>query len=345
MRHPKLAYYEKGILLVLIMGILLISCIVALFFLVLSYCALTPLDILLMSCLLAVMIPGIIIAIILLMLRPYRSFKKLCSEFIQGHIYQKLIDRSRLYFPLLHDVLERFDNLVSRERAIELSTRQAELLALQNQINPHFLYNTLDAIRGDALCLGVDNIADITEALSTYFHYTITNAGTLVFLTDELENVENYFMIQQYRFGDKLKMTIDIPDSPEMLLMQCPKLMLQPIVENSIIHGLETKKGVGTVNISILLTDRNVLINVSDDGVGIEENELDAINNRLRYISLIHQTEEGGSHHGLALINVCRRIKLLFGEQYGIQVYSIRNMGTDVRITLPYIKKRISHEI
>jgi two-component system sensor histidine kinase YesM len=289
------------------------------------------------------MITGLCFAYNRLVLRPYRFYNKLFAQFIEGRIYQELIDKSSAFSPLFQGVVARFDKMINKEKAIEMSTKHAELLALQNQINPHFLYNTLDAIRGDALCLGMETIADIAEALSTYFHYTISRTERLVFLTDELENIENYFKIQQYRFGDKLKMTIDIQDSTDVSLMQCPKLMLQPIVENSIIHGLESKTNGGTIKISVFLTDRNVLISVSDDGIGIEANKLDAINKRLEYVSM-SSPSEGSGMQSIALNNVCRRIKLLFGEKYGIQVFSIQNMGTDVRITLPFIKKKVSHE-
>lgn len=97
--------------------------------------------------------------------------------------------------------MQKLDSILDKKNIIELSTKHAELLALQNQINPHFLHNTLEAIRGDALCEGIDSIADTTEALSTFFRYTITDTGNLVSVEDELENVENYFKkIQQYRF-------------------------------------------------------------------------------------------------------------------------------------------------
>ena len=108
---------------------------------------------------------------------------------------------------------------------MQVPCTKAELKALQAQINPHFLYNTLEAIRGDALCEGIDSIADTTEALSTFFRYTITDTGNLVSVEDELENVENYFKIQQYRFGDKLDMRVNFPDDYARIL-ECKLLNL-----------------------------------------------------------------------------------------------------------------------
>ncbi len=103
--------------------------------------------------------------------------------------------------------------------------KQAEYLALQNQINPHFLYNTLEAIRADALIAGVDQIADTTEALATFFRYTITDVDRLVTLSDELENVEDYFTIQKFRFGDRMNLELELNDE-ELLSARMPRLVL-----------------------------------------------------------------------------------------------------------------------
>lgn len=272
-------------------------------------------------------------------LTPYLEFKSLFHRFVEGQIYNELLDKSVNLFPGIGNVFLRFDELVDRNKTIEVSTKQAELLALQNQINPHFLYNTLDAIRGDALDAGMDNIADITEALSTYFRYTITETSTLVTLMDELENVDNYFTIQQYRFGERLKIQIDIPEEDAgVLQLQCPKLMLQPIVENAIFHGLEKRSEGGTIKVKIERTDNRVIIHVRDDGVGIDEETLTSINRKLEHVSVGYIKEPQKGRGGIALNNVCRRIKLLFGEEYGIHIYSFKEVGTHVCITLPIIR-------
>ncbi|MGF7012495.1 sensor histidine kinase YesM [Lachnospiraceae bacterium PF1-22] len=217
---------------------------------------------------------------------------------------------------------------------ILLFNKQAELLALQNQINPHFLYNTLDAIRGDALKVGAHNIADITEALSIYFRYTISEIRSLVPLMEELDNVNNYLKIQQYRFGEKVQ-TETITSSDQVLGFMCPKLMLQPIVENAIFHGIEKQVGGGRITINIEEISNKLRIVVNDNGVGISEQRLKELNNCL---------ETGGDEisrrgHGIALINVNKRIKLLFGEQYGIWVFSVEHIGTCVKVELPLIRE------
>lgn len=276
------------------------------------------------------------------LLKRVEYYKNLCDRFSEGKIYQEFIDHIGSLFPELSAAVERLDGLLERQNVIQLSTKQAEFLALQNQINPHFLYNTLEAIRGDALSAGMDNIADITEALSVFFRYTITETSSLVTIRDELENVENYFKIQQYRFGEKLSIDIQICDDEENILqMQCPKLSLQPVIENAIFHGLERKRDKGRLSLLLELVDEDLHICISDNGVGIEEKKLAELNERLERVSVGYIVEDGeGKKGGIALKNVCRRIKLLFGERYGIRVDSIEGIGTKVTLVLPILYKK-----
>ena len=266
-----------------------------------------------------------------------RRYSHLTRRFRDGEIYQDYIRGIDGLFPYLKEDIDRLDALIDRQDIMQLSTKQAEFLALQNQINPHFLYNTLDSIRGDALAAGAQSIADITEALSTFFRYTITETRNLVTIGEELENVHNYFVIQQYRFGDKLTMDVDIKDNrDEILRMQCPKLFLQPIIENAIFHGLERRKDDGLLTISIEQADEDLHVDISDNGAGIPAEQLIALNKSLSRVSVGAIMEEpNGKKGGIALKNVCRRIKLLFGERYGIHISRIVGIGTKVEVVLP----------
>ena len=211
--------------------------------------------------------------------------------------------------------------------------KQAELDALQSQINPHFLYNTLDSIRGQALAEGAEDIADMAEALSTFFRYSISNRNNVVTLDEELENAQNYFMIQQFRFNNRF--SLQIPPFPRELGVSCtlPKLTLQPILENAILHGMEGKIGPGTITIRVVSTDNRTIITISDDGTGMSEETLLRLQTRLSGSAPAPLTRTKGG--GIALPNADRRIKLLFGEEYGIRVMSTLGLGTDVEITLP----------
>ncbi len=270
---------------------------------------------------------------------PYRRLRHIQRMFVSEQIYDELLHHDIFLSPEDEKMIGHFNHLLGKQDVIEMSKKQAEYLALQNQINPHFLYNTLEAIRGDALSEGALGIAQTTEALSTFFRYTITETGNLVTIEDELENVDNYFTIQQYRFGDRLKMEVIIADDDESLkLCQIPKLTLQPIIENAIYHGLENKAEGGKVTVRLETTEKRVLINISDNGVGIESEQVSMINHRLEKVALSYIRDEKKRRGGIALRNVAQRIKLLFGEEYGIQLYSILGMGTEVRINLPKLR-------
>ncbi len=275
-----------------------------------------------------------------LVIIPYQHNKKLYLLFLKGKIYEELFENDISLTKHASLVMQKFHQLLNKQDAINLSKKQAEYLALQNQINPHFLYNTLEAIRGDAIYAGVMSIAETTEALSSFFRYTITEVKTLVTLEDELENAGNYFRIQQYRFDDKIKMVINYPENENeenIRLLRLPKLTLQPIIENAVFHGLEGKAAGGCITIQIETTNKNLLIKISDNGLGIPEQRLNQLNESLDMAAIPTMHEETRSKGGIALRNVSQRIKLLFGEDYGIHIYSIPGYGTDVAITLPKI--------
>lgn len=135
-------------------------------------------------------------------------------------------------------------------------------------------------------------------------------------------------------------MRVNFPDDYARILeCKLPKLTLQPVVENAIFHGLEAKAEGGVIIISLEMTEKKLLINIHDDGIGIDEEELIKINQRLE-ITSGPLTEEKRKRGGIALPNVSRRIKLLFGDEYGIHIYSIPNLGTEVRISVPIITNR-----
>lgn len=274
--------------------------------------------------------------------KPYNETSKALSLFSEGLILQGIFDLRHPLSPEMNQATLRFKEMLDMKELINISKKQAEYLALQNQINPHFLYNTLEGIRSEALCAGMDGVADMTEALATYFRYTISNVDNLVSLEDELSNIENYYRIQQYRFGDRLSVSVEYSDEDEqeVSMLRLPKLTLQPIIENSIYHGIERKIGKGNLRIKIGTTLERLIIIISDDGLGMEEEQLRALNKRLREISLAGVAPEINKKGGIAIMNVNNRIKLLFGEEYGIHIYSTSNVGTDVTITLPKVKEQ-----
>ncbi|MFA9462813.1 MAG: sensor histidine kinase [Velocimicrobium sp.] len=275
-----------------------------------------------------------------LAIKPYRESNKIFQLFSEGYTIKGVFE---LRYPMSKEeekMLAHFKEMLDTKELINVSKKQAEYLALQNQINPHFLYNTLEGIRSEALCAGIEGVAKMSEALSLFFRYTISNVENLVTLEDELKNVENYCIIQQFRFEDRLRVIVelDAENEQELLIAKMPKLMLQPIVENSIYHGLEEKLGQGIVKIRVRTTAERLTITISDNGLGIPEDTVDKLNKKLRSVELI-QVEAEGRSGGIALANVNSRIQLLFGEEYGLYVYSTLHEGTQVEITLPYLIK------
>lgn len=272
--------------------------------------------------------------------KPYRKLTKQIQRFSDGYIaLADLNDMDVAIAPELERMVRHMDKIVTATRILDMSKRQAQYRALQNQINPHFLYNTLEGIRSEAMIAGLDNLADMTEALAIFFRYTISKLENLVTIEEELENCATYFKIQQYRFGSRIHLEIDKDEEDWDDILHCmiPKLTLQPILENSIIHGIELKMDEGKVTISISRTQSRLLIKVSDDGVGMNRETLDKLNTKLcskkEELKNYAQPEKGG----VALVNVNNRIHLIFGEEYGMHVYSLENMGTSVELSIPVI--------
>lgn len=236
-------------------------------------------------------------------------------------------------------VLE-FSKDINREHTAQILDKQVQISALQSQINPHFLYNTLESIRGQALTVESFEIAKMAEALAAFFRYSIDQKGNFVTLQEEINNVKNYILIQEYRFHNKFGSIIDVDEDDENVYdYLLPKLTIQPIVENAIYHGLEIKGEEGCVIITINTTKKRLLITVSDDGNGMSQEVLDGVNRKLHSTDLVVDDRKNIKGTGIALINVNKRIKLIFGSQYGIQVYSTLNRGTDVEIVLPLVKE------
>lgn len=271
-------------------------------------------------------------------IRPYRRMEKTMRLFLDGYITELSELQGAGMTPAEAMLVERLGEMLDSGKLLKLNKRQAQYLALQNQINPHFLYNTLESIRSEALISGLASVADMTEALAAFFRYTISKVENLVSVEEELQNCETYFRIQQYRFGPRLSLSVicDPDDRDEIYRCRLPKLTMQPILENSIIHGTELKLGSGRLTIRLERSGTRLLITISDDGVGMDEKALARMNERLEKSGKeVASGEE--SKGGIALVNVNNRIHLLFGEEYGLHVFSMSGVGTDVEISLPAI--------
>lgn len=217
----------------------------------------------------------------------------------------------------------------------EILNKQIDMAALQGQINPHFLYNVLECIRGQALMYNVPEIADTTEALSKFFRYSINTKSDIVTIHEEIENIKNYIKIQQYRFKNRITLDIEYDESDEVILAGLiPKLSFQPIVENAVVHGFAHKTSDNKISIKIIRTMKHVNIIISDNGCGMSSVELEDLKGKIFGSSQMDRQNKS-SHNGIALFNVNRRLQLYFGEEYGLMVRSIEKMGTDFEIHIP----------
>lgn len=279
-----------------------------------------------------------IYAAIKLIYIPYTKTEKILHLFASGYTIQGIYELPYPLSPGMEATTKKLKDLLDSNEQFNANMRQAHYLALQNQINPHFLYNTLEGIRGECLAAGLNTVADMTEALGTFFRYTISNVENLVTLADEIINIQNYCLIQKYRFGERLRLIIDYDGDSAESIGRChlPKLTLQPIVENAIVHGIERKMGQGVISIRIVTSEKRLIITISDNGLGMEEETLHRLNKRLNTRSIEYMKPENETD-GIALFNVNNRIRLLFGEEFGINLFSTLHVGTDVEINLPLV--------
>lgn len=272
---------------------------------------------------------------------PLKEFSEVLDAFIQKDRSEEELRSTAERVPFMGKVCQLIDKYAAirtRKNSAEVFDKQTELTALQSQINPHFLYNTLESIRGQALMDDNLEIAKMVEALAAFFRYSISRKSNLVTLRDELANINNYMLIQRYRFNNRFSLEVFIDEEDEAAYdFLIPKLIIQPIVENAIFHGLEEMLEGGKVTIEVIVTEQNLIITISDNGKGIEREKLEKLNSRIRSSNIELEDENQGDQRntGIALPNVNKRIHLLFGEEYGVNVYSTVGQGTDVEITIP----------
>lgn len=238
-------------------------------------------------------------------------------------------------FKTFNKMSQEINNLINKVYREELAMKDAEIKALQAQINPHFLYNTLETINWKAQLCGANDISEMVTALSSIIDANLDrNDEKMIPVKKEIEYIDNYNLLIQRRFGKKITFVKSIDDGA--LDYMIPKLLIQPLIENAIYHGLETKKGGGTVELLISIEEDMVLIVVADNGIGIDDETLKALKESL-YKNVENQYE---SRTKIGIMNVHRRIKLIYGEEYGLNIFSESNKGTTIILKLPFIENR-----
>lgn len=217
-------------------------------------------------------------------------------------------------------------NLMNKVYQQQREERQREMQVLQSQINPHFLYNTLDTLQWKALEYDAVELSELIISLSSFFRISLSKGKEFISLEKELEHVKNYLIIQQFRYRDILDYKINC--DPSLYSYCLPKIIIQPLVENAIYHGIKPKLAHGTIAINVFEEKDSINIVVEDNGVGIPDDKLRKIRKNLEE----HLT---GNNYGL--YNVSRRIYLHFGQDWGLTISSAENQGTSITMKLSKI--------
>ncbi|HAS72616.1 MAG TPA: sensor histidine kinase, partial [Clostridiales bacterium UBA8960] len=236
------------------------------------------------------------------------------------------VDNLRLRF---NEMRIQIEALLAGIKEKEYYLRESEIRALYSQINPHFLYNTLDTIIWMAEFKDTEKVVAITKALAQFFRISLSHGDALIPLSDEIEHIQQYLFIQEQRYGDQLFYEIEV--SPELSDIRVPKIILQPIVENAIYHGIKPLGRPGHLRIKAHINKNadsdqpdELIISVSDDGVGFEQSQPKP-----------KASETMTKLGGVGLDNVNRRIALIYGPAYGLSVESKLGVGTEVNIRIP----------
>lgn len=231
----------------------------------------------------------------------------------------------------LNTMIDKINELLEQVKKEQVRLRKAEFELLQSQINPHFLYNTLDAIVWLAEAGEQKRVVSMVGSLSDFFRTSLNQGKDIIPIREELQHVRSYLEIQQVRYQDILQYEIYVPEELNRYLI--PKITIQPLVENALYHGIKNRRGTGKIVINGKKNEDSFIIQIKDNGIGISRERLEEVQNGIKQKSLAENAIYG-------LYNVNERIRLNFGEKYGISIESAYGEGTIVNISLPYAEEQ-----
>lgn len=246
-----------------------------------------------------------------------------------------------------NSMMQRIKELVEVEYQRDIELKNAQLMALQTQINPHFLNNTLHLIGGMALSKNVPEIYQLTRVVGDLLRYSISTEGNTVSLEDELKHMRNYMFIQEHRFTGRCTLMVSVDET--VLDSKLPKFSLQPIVENAFEHGLQRKEGSWEVEIRVKRIGNRIGFMVKDNGVGLAKERLGQVRAELQGGLSVKANCTGPDgprkRKGIGLKNVDARLKLQFGDKYGVRIFSRPGAGTLVALVLPVSKRKVEKDV
>ena len=235
---------------------------------------------------------------------------------------------------IFNKAIKEINELMQKVTQSEILNKEMEFKTLQSQMNPHFLYNTLDTINWLAFKEKQTEICNLVAAISSLIRASISNKKSIITIEHELDYVKNYIYIQHIRYKDRFDTIYDIDES--LLKQAVPKLIIQPIVENAIIHGIENSKNKNLLYISVKRENECIVIIVKDTGIGMTDEKV----SELLKEPLNAEGDEQKAHTNLGLYAVHKRIQLMYGDLYGLTVHSQAGEGTTVTLHIPFTKKQ-----
>ena len=235
---------------------------------------------------------------------------------------------------IFNKAIKEINELMQKVTQSEILNKEMEFKTLQSQMNPHFLYNTLDTINWLAFKEKQTEICNLVAAISSLIRASISNKKSIITIEQELDYVKNYIYIQHIRYKDRFDTIYDIDES--LLKQAVPKLIIQPIVENAIIHGIENSKNKNLLYISVKRENECIVIIVKDTGIGMTDEKV----SELLKEPLNAEGDEQKAHTNLGLYAVHKRIQLMYGDLYGLTVQSQAGEGTTVTLHIPFTKKQ-----
>ena len=235
---------------------------------------------------------------------------------------------------IFNKAIKEINELMQKVTQSEILNKEMEFKTLQSQMNPHFLYNTLDTINWLAFKEKQTEICNLVAAISSLIRASISNKKSIITIEQELDYVKNYIYIQHIRYKDRFDIIYDIDES--LLKQAVPKLIIQPIVENAIIHGIENSKNKNLLYISVKRENECIIIIVKDTGIGMTDEKV----SELLKEPLNAEGDEQKAHTNLGLYAVRKRIQLMYGDLYGLTVQSQAGEGTTVTLHIPFTKKQ-----
>ncbi len=267
--------------------------------------------------------------------RPFKELSQVTDEIAKGNLSVRANVNTGVEATALSNsmntMIDKINELLEQVTIEQTRLRKAEFELLQAQINPHFLYNTLDAIIWLAEAGEQKRVVGMVRNLSDFFRTSLNQGKDINSIKEEMLHVKSYLEIQHVRYQDILSYDIEVPES--LYIYSIPKITIQPLVENALYHGIKNKRGMGHISIRGQAGEKDFTITVTDDGIGIDETRLRQVQSGIQ-----NKVLTGKDFYGL--YNVCERIRLNFGEEYGIFIESVYGEGTSVRVILPYVEAK-----